>query len=306
MKPLISVILPVYNASRFLAEAIESILSQTFTDFELIIINDGSTDDSQTIIDQFTDKRIRVFQKPNTGLIHTLNLGVSYSRANWIARMDADDISSPIRFEEQIKYIKDEVAVIGSQAFFIDENGKVYGNTKLPVTHNEILSKLINQVSNIIHPSVIINKKMLEKVGGYDSKMQVAEDYDLWLRISNIGTIINVNENLLSLRKHGNNISSNNLNIAIDNCLVSLSYYLKSKSIEIISIQEYDFLSDKVLLLTKRYKDRIIEWENKKEKIKFFPSLLKIIYLISHPVVLYHYLTIASEKKRIISQLKNI
>jgi glycosyltransferase involved in cell wall biosynthesis len=235
MEPIISVILPVYNASKYLGEAIQSVLDQTFTDFELIIINDGSTDNSQSIIESFDDNRIRVYHKPNTGLIETLNLGVSYSHANWIARMDADDICSVNRFEEQRKYFNDEVAVIGSQAFLIDANGKIYGETKFPINHNEIIAQLTKQTSTIIHPSVIINKSFIEKAGGYDPKMHVAEDYDLWLRISNIGRIINVNQKLLSLRKHGDNISTNKLITSIDNGFISLAYYFNSKSPIIIS-----------------------------------------------------------------------
>lgn len=306
MPPLISVILPVYNAAKYIAEAINSILEQTFTDFELIIVNDGSTDNSQSIIDSFDDSRIRVFQKPNTGLIDSLNLAISHSSGSWIARMDADDISAPNRFEEQIKHINEEVAVIGSQAFLIDASGKVYGETKFVTNHNEILLNLLKLFSNVIHPSVLINKKLLQKVGGYDPKMHVAEDYDLWLRISEIGKIINVNQKLLSLRKHSNNISNTKLSISIHNCLISLAYYSKLKKIDIMSVEDYDFFHKKVLIIAKNYKKNVEEWESQKEKIHSFTPFFKILYLILHPTILYTYLSVAVNKKTIVLKLRNI
>lgn len=306
MPPFISVVLPVYNASIFIAEAINSILEQTFKDFELIIVNDGSTDNSQSIIDSFDDSRIRVFQKTNTGLIDSLNLAISHSRGIWIARMDADDISAPNRFEEQIKYIRDEVAVIGSQAFLIDANGKVYGETKFVTNHNEILSNLLHLFSNVIHPSVLINKKILNEVGGYDPKMHVAEDYDLWLRFSKIGKIVNVDQKLLFLRKHANNISSTKLGTSINNCLISLAYYFKIKSSRVMSSVEYDLLKKSVLVIATPYSKKIVEWENQKEKINSFPKYLKIIFLILQPNILFNYLTINRLKKKTMLDIERL
>ncbi|MGL2995217.1 glycosyltransferase family 2 protein [Flavobacterium sp. TSSA_36] len=304
MLPFISVILPVYNASKFLTESIKSMLEQTFTNFELIIINDGSTDNSQSIIESFDDKRIRVFQKPNTGLIDSLNLAVAHSRGSWIARMDADDISAPNRLEEQIKFIDSGVAVIGTQVTLIDENGKPYGKTKLATNPEEILANLKKHISNVVHPSVLINKTLLLKVGGYDPKMHVAEDYDLWLRISKIGKIININQSLLSLRKHGDNISSNKLSISVENCLISLAYYFKSKSSEIMSIDEYTLLKRSVSVTAKNYFNNIVEWENKKIRINSFSPFFKMIFLIGHPNFLYQYWLINSSKKSILNKLK--
>jgi len=306
MPPLISVILPVYNASEYIAEAINSILEQTFTDFELIIINDGSTDNSQSIIDSFDDNRIRVFQKPNTGLIDSLNLGVSYSQANWIARMDADDVSCKNRFEEQIKYISDDIAVIGSQAILIDADGKIYGETKFETKQNEILLNLLKQFSNVIHPSVIINKAMLLKVGGYDPKMYVAEDYDLWLRISKIGKIINVNQNLLSLRKHVGNISITKLSVSIENCLISLAYYFKSKSSEIMTFDEYEFLKKRVKFIAGSYIEYVPVWEKQKAKINSFSLFFRIVYLTFHPYIIYNYIRIIFLRKKVVFEIENI
>lgn len=306
MLPLISVILPVYNASKFLAESIKSMLEQTFTNFELIIINDGSTDNSQSIIESFDDKRIRFFQKPNTGLIDSLNLAVAHSRGSWIARMDADDISSPNRLEEQIKFIDSGVAVIGTQAILIDENGKIYGKTKFATNPDEILLNLQKHISNVVHPSVLINKTLLLKVGGYDPKMHVAEDYDLWLRISKIGKIININQSLLSLRKHGDNISSTKLSVSVQNCLISLAYYFKSKSPEIMSIDEYNLLKKSVSVTGKNYCDNIVAWENKKIRINSFSPFFKMIFLVFHPNILYNYWLINVCKKSIVNELKNI
>lgn len=306
MKPVISVILPVYNGSRFLKEAIDSILNQTFSNFELIIINDGSTDETQAIISSYNDSRIRSFDKKNSGLIDTLLFGIKKCNADWIARMDADDICFPNRFEIQLQYISEEVAVIGSQALLIDENGIEYGRTKFENNHLGIMNKIENLFSNIIHPSVLINKRLLEKVGGYDPKMHVAEDFDLWLRISKIGKLINVNETLIKLRKHDDNISSKKLSVSVENCLISLVYYFNSKSTEIMSIDEYTLLKRSVSVTAENYCNNILEWENKKIKINSFSPFFKMIFLVVHPNILYNYLLIYVYKKNIVHELKKI
>ena len=206
-EPLISVLLCTYNDEKYIYKAVKSILDQTFEDFEFIIINDGSTDKTLDILKQFDDKRLILIDKPNTGLTDSLNLGVSIAKSNWIARMDGDDISIKTRFEEQIKYIDDNVAVIGTQCKFIDEEGNQIATVSLPLTHNEILKKGTSFRTMYIHPSVLINKELLLKSGGYDDYLDSAEDLDLWLKLSHYGKLVNIDSVLLKYRKHQNQIS---------------------------------------------------------------------------------------------------
>ena len=206
-EPLISVLLCTYNDEKYIYKAVKSILDQTFEDFEFIIINDGSTDRTLEILKQFDDKRIILIDKPNTGLTDSLNLGVSKAKSNWIARMDGDDISIKTRFEEQIKYIKEDVAVIGTQCKFIDEEGNQIAKVSLPLTHDEILKKGTSFSTMFIHPSVLINKELLLKSGGYDEYINSAEDLDLWLKLSHYGKLVNIDSVLLKYRKHQNQIS---------------------------------------------------------------------------------------------------
>jgi glycosyltransferase involved in cell wall biosynthesis len=303
MTPLISVILPVYNGSKYLAKSIGSILEQTFSNFELIIVNDGSTDDSQLIIDSFDDNRIRVIQKVNSGLIDSLNIGISQSIGTWIARMDSDDISSRNRFEEQIKFFDDEVAVIGTQAFLIDSFDQIFGKTNLVTCHDEIVSELYNYVVNIVHPSVIINKALLLEVGGYDSKMYVAEDYDLWLRLSKIGKIINSNLYLISLRKHDENISLNNLNISVENSLISLFYNHNTSSYLKMSIDDYDRIKKLVSPFAEEYSRRAFTWEMNKLVFNSFSRVLRFIYLFFNLKILWNYFTLLCLKRNLVLKL---
>ena len=186
--PKISVIMPVYNASPYLREAIQSILSQTFTDFECIIINDGSTDQSENIILSFSDNRIRYAKnQSNSGLVFTLNKGIDMATGEWIARMDGDDISLPDRFEKQFHYLNQnpEMEVLATRVKLIDENGFAIGSWKddeRAITPEQI--RLYLPKNNCIaHPTIMMKTSLLKKYR-YNSRQSQAEDYDLWLRLS--------------------------------------------------------------------------------------------------------------------------
>jgi len=146
--PVISVLMPVFNAEKDLRQAIDSILNQSFTDFEFLIINDGSTDDSVNIIRSFTDPRIRLIQNPqNLGLVPTLNRGLAEACGKYIARMDADDISEPERFASQIVLLEKTPADICGGLFrIIDSEGKVTGNVSVPFQSDELVACLSNTV----------------------------------------------------------------------------------------------------------------------------------------------------------------
>ena len=207
--PLVSVILPVYNAAMHLKEAIDSILTQTYTNFEFLILNDGSTDNSAAIIDSYTDKRIRKINNPtNQGLIFTLNKGMAESQGKYIARMDADDISLPERFEKQVDFLEKhgEVGICSCDYFQFNDNKKWL--SKSFSNHDEVLTHLLFNCS-IAHPTLMLRKSVLQKQSLlYDSNYPHAEDYELWSRLVFKCSISSVNENLFMYRVHSNQITS--------------------------------------------------------------------------------------------------
>jgi glycosyltransferase involved in cell wall biosynthesis len=203
--PAISVLLPVYDAGRFLAPAVESILSQTFADFELIAIDDGSHDGSAEVLAQFAarDGRIRVFTQGNQGIVATLNRALSLARAPLVARMDADDVARPDRLAKQIDYLRQhpEIAVVSGAVDVIDEDGACLRTDVFPTSPETIANELIHR-SCVCHPAVMVRTEIVRSVGGYRRNAQLAEDYDLWLRISEVSRIANLPDVLLVYRLH--------------------------------------------------------------------------------------------------------
>lgn len=185
MSPVISVILPVYNSSKYLAESISSILNQTFRDFELIIINDGSKDNSLEIIKQFSDSRIILVDQENKGLLQSLIFGASICRGEFIARMDHDDISILNRFEKQLLYLRKhpEISVVSGAVNFIDEEGNSLGRSFPPTSINAINKYLLNYGCVITHPAVMIRRKDFDEVGGFSKgTSERFLDYHLWVK----------------------------------------------------------------------------------------------------------------------------
>ena len=205
--PKISVIMPVYNAEKYLNEAIDSILNQTFGDFELIIINDGSTDSSVEIIKNYNDSRIRfIDNKTNEIYMKRLNEGIELAHGEYIARMDADDISLPQRFEKQVEFL-DKNPDIGIVGTFWKSFGAEECVVELPQFPAEV------QVFSIFHspfghPSVMFRKSFFDKYGlRYDENCPYAEDYDLWTKALNYFGGANIGEVLLNYRVHENAVS---------------------------------------------------------------------------------------------------
>jgi glycosyltransferase involved in cell wall biosynthesis len=209
--PKLSVLMPVYNASAFLQDAIQSVLDQSFIDFEFVIMNDGSTDDSEKIIQSFQDKRIRYIKNTaNLKLIKTLNLGFSLALGKYIARIDADDICLPNRFEKQIAFLEihPEIGVLGSCASIIDEHNQVMGDCIYPKDHDVIALDLV-RYNPMIHPSVMIRTSILkEQTILFDEHFVHTEDYELWTRLIAKTKFANLPEKLLLYRRHSSQISS--------------------------------------------------------------------------------------------------
>jgi glycosyltransferase involved in cell wall biosynthesis len=210
MPPKISVIMPVYNGEKYVREAIQSVLDQTFSDFEFIIVDDGSTDNSGEAINSFKDERIRYEQLPHRGLIHTLNHAIQIARGTYIARMDADDIALPERLARQVEYMDThpDIAVCGSWATCIDKNGDNIGSYNYPPVENKKIKKYALIHNPFIHPSVVIRKEMIEKVGGYRAFWKHTEDYELWTRVLSLYKGTNIPEYLLKYRVHDNQVTA--------------------------------------------------------------------------------------------------
>ncbi|HTT17815.1 MAG TPA: glycosyltransferase [Candidatus Sulfotelmatobacter sp.] len=205
----LSVVMSVFNGERFLREAVESVLAQSFGDFEFIIINDGSSDDSAAILElyQSMDSRVIVHHQENRGLIDSLNRGCSLAQGTYIARMDADDISLRGRFASQLEFMdaNPQVAVVGGAVEFIDETGKALRVAGRPLLHSEI-QKVIFDCGFMWHPTVVMRKEAWARVGGY-RQIPHAEDFDLWLRIAEHFQLGNLPQVLLKYRLHAGQVS---------------------------------------------------------------------------------------------------
>jgi len=204
--PDVSVLMPVYNGERFLREAIDSILHQTYRDFELLILNDGSTDASLTIINSYTDPRIRLIDnEQNRGLTATLNRGLEEASSDLIARQDADDLSSPNRLAKQVEFFKHhpDVALLGTQARFIDERGYSSGSIlQRACSHDSIKWDLLFD-NSFTHSSVMFRKRVVQgELGGYDETFSYCQDYELWSRVATSHHVANLIESLVSYRIH--------------------------------------------------------------------------------------------------------
>lgn len=206
--PKVSVLMPVYNAERYLQEAIDSIINQTFTDWELIIINDGSTDGSETIIKAYTDKRIRlVNNEQNLKLIKTLNNGIDLCQGEYIARMDADDIAMPDRLQIQVDFMDKHPDYImsGTNAIVIDNKGDKTGIIR-NLSDSDLLKINLLFSDPFIHPSMLIRRQILAS-NRFNEDYKHVEDYELWCRISSSGEITNIGQDLLKYRWHDCNVS---------------------------------------------------------------------------------------------------
>ena len=213
--PAVTVLMPVYNARRFVAETIESVLAQTMRDFEFLIIDDGSTDNSLNILQRYaaSDARIRLISRPNTGYVVALNQGLETVSAPLVARLDADDLIDPLRLELQYARMRAEpdLVALGSNATAIDEAGRALGDYAVPLTHEEIDASHLRGSSAIHHPAVMLRADAVRRVGGYRGQFMPCEDFDLWLRLAEVGRVANLSEPLLVKRLFAGSAVATNL-----------------------------------------------------------------------------------------------
>ncbi|CVK19931.1 glycosyltransferase family 2 protein [Sporomusa sphaeroides] len=204
--PKVTVLMSVYNGEQYLREAIESILKQSYKNFELLIINDASTDTSRSIIQSYSDPRIRLIDNEvNLGLTVSLNKGIALSQGEYIARMDSDDISLDERLEKQVQFMKEhsDIGVCGS---WVETFGVRHEIWQYPIEHNEITSRLLFY-NSLAHSTVIFRRNLLCKLGlCYNEEYRYSQDYELWIRCSGVVRLANIPEPLVKYRLSENQI----------------------------------------------------------------------------------------------------
>src|SRR3989339_247756 len=206
--PAISVLMSVYNGEKFLAESVRGILSQTFKDFEFVIVNDGSTDQTSELLSELViaDSRIKLIKNSqNLGLTRSLNSGLRQCTGKYIARMDADDVSAPNRFVKQFEYMENnpQTVLCGALGWYINEAGDRVGEKNLPTAYGDIKKKLLFN-NQFIHSSLFIQRDILEREGGYSEDFKTSQDYELILRLADKYSVVNLPDRLINWRvRHG-------------------------------------------------------------------------------------------------------
>ena len=212
--PTVSVLMPVYNAQRYVAETVESVLAQTFRDFEFIITDDGSTDASLKILEAYAakDQRIRLTSRGNKGLTPTLNEMLAKAKGEFIAIIENDDVALPERLARQVEFLQhnpDVVCLSGAHEL-IDEKGRLLTCLEIPRHNDEIQQLALAGHCSICHPGAMMRRSSLIEVGGYDETMRMAHDLDLWLRLGEIGALANLKDTVVKYRLRTDSISGQN------------------------------------------------------------------------------------------------
>lgn len=279
-EPIVTVLMSVYNGERFLKEAIESILNQTFTDFEFLIINDGSTDESVKIIESFEDSRIKlVNNEKNLKLIASLNKGIAIARGKYIARMDSDDISIPERLQKEVEFLEthEDYGLVGTYYTVIDGEGKEQYNVSYP-SSNELIKLFLSLNCPLAHGS-IMGKTELFKRNQYGSKESYAvEDYELWTRFAKETKIHNIPEYLFKYRIYGESYSDTKTQLMYAQTLaLSKKQYINNKK-EYKELIKNQILND----LYKNEKEEVVLYIDKwlKSFAKRFLYIHEIVYAL--------------------------
>jgi len=289
-KPKVSVIMSVYNGERYLLEAIDSIINQTFEDFEFIIINDGSTDGTKEIVESYDDERIMLIEQANMGLTKSLNRGLRLANGEYIARMDADDISHPERLHRQVSFLEQnkDIGLIGTDLLVINENGKLLYKINLPPDNPTIKQNML-KCNQFGHGSVMFRKECIDKVGFYREEVGPAEDYDLWLRIADEYDIANISEPLYQWRFHNKQVSA-----------VSGIYHMKCALFAVeLAKERNQFGKDRLQNLTGRERDEVTDFSLAKTRSPSRKELIRFNYSLAS--YLYHTIGLRNTLKRLLN-----
>lgn len=287
MNPKVTVLMPVYNGETYLKQAIESILHQTFSDFEFLIINDGSTDASVEIVESIRDPRILlVHNESNLTLVPTLNKGLELACGEYVARMDCDDISLPERLATQVAFM-DHFPDVGVCGAWVKTIGAIEGNIMQWPSDDATIRCGMLFKNMITHPSVIIRKELIDTFGfKYDPDFKHAEDYELWVRCAEHTRLANINEVLLHYRWHDRNISSRFIIEQQSSGNKIRRYVLKKLGID-PSDDEYDIhfsIAEQKYETSKRFIERLDAWLSKIKHVnndtRYYPetALSKLIF----------------------------
>jgi glycosyltransferase involved in cell wall biosynthesis len=210
-EPAVSVCMPVYNTERYVAEAVESTLGQTFGDFEFIIIDDGSTDGSGEVLARYAaqDGRIRLFRRENRGIVASRNEGLGLATGEMIAVIDSDDVALPDRLAIQVGYLRahPECVAVGGSNLVIDASGDPVCTWNHPRSHEEIDRSNIVNDQKMLHSSLVMRREAVLAVGGYRPEAETAEELDLLLRLAELGQLANVPDVVVKYRRHGSSVS---------------------------------------------------------------------------------------------------
>ncbi len=202
--PLVTVLLPVFNGGALLRPCLDSVLSQTFADFELLAVDDGSSDETPEVLRGIADARLRVLtNERNLGLTRSLNRGLAEARGTWIARQDADDLCAPERLARQLAFLHENprTALLGTAGWRLDPQGRVTGSNDLPTTALAI--RWANVTDNpFLHTSVMFSREAALAEGGYDERFAICQDFDLWSRLAERRPVANLRERLVAMREH--------------------------------------------------------------------------------------------------------
>jgi glycosyltransferase involved in cell wall biosynthesis len=287
MSKKISVIMSVYNGTSFLEESINSILNQSFSDFEFIIVNDGSDKITKKILINYKkkDKRIILLNQKNKGLTKSLNAGIKICKGELIARQDADDISYKERFTEQIKLFNTnkEIVLCGSFANLINEKNQIIKSiTNIPTNDLDIKKKLFDQ-NIFIHSTTMYKLKIMNKIGGYNNNFKYAQDYECWCRMSAEGNFANIPNKLIALRVHSQSISATKRKEQNYYALKAKIFFNSKKIInkkKIINFKNIMFYLNKYDLKKEYAKKNFFDLSKSEKKLLFqYPKLLIKFFL---------------------------
>jgi len=255
---LIDVVITVKNGERYIGKAIESVISQTFNEWSLIIVNDCSTDNTAELLNQYADldSRIKICHGNGLGIAAAANIGLGECSAPYVARFDADDICMPNRLSEQFSHLENSpnIVAVGSSVIQIDGDGRSLSKKMRPLLPSEIAFTLPYR-NCLYHPTSLIRRSALNAINGYREKFKLAEDYDLWLRLSEIGELANIQEPLIYYRKHTMQVTDNSRAhlLTVYSVAAAIDYFLRKYLPDtyecFLDDESHDDLANKLRLL---------------------------------------------------------